>query len=319
MKKFACIIACLTLCSVCGFVACKENTDITVYAPDGAPALALAKLLKDDTKDDGVTYRIVNPQTIATTVTYKDDKKNADLCVLPLTVATQLLGQKDGYKLLGVVTNGNLYLISKDQTSITDVSVLSGERVGVLQLQSAPGQVFKSILHKNGVTDVTLTNISGGGDVGALQDVNYYLLAEPAVTAQKGKGFHIVGNVQTLYGGENGFPQAVLVAKTSLIQENSAFIQEFVQDVQNSATWLTTAMGEEIVSAVSSHTENGYQTTLKAQLLQPQTLARCGVHFTMAKDAKTSIQTFLQDVMQVDSNVTVTPNDGFYCTIDFNE
>ncbi|MBR2022998.1 MAG: ABC transporter substrate-binding protein [Clostridia bacterium] len=318
MKKLACIIAGFTLCSACGFVACTKNTDITVYAPDGAPALALAKLLKDDTKDDGVTYRIVNPQTVTTMVTYKDENKNADLCVLPLTDATQYLGDKDDYKLLGVVTHGNLYIISQDQTQVTDVSAFSGEEIGVLQLQKTPGQVFKSILQKNGVADVTLTNITGGGEVGALSNVKYYVLAEPAVTAQKGKGFHIVGNVQTLYGGENGFPQAVLVAKSSVIEENPAFIKEFVRDVQSSATWLATATGEEIVSAVSSHTENGYQTTLKAQLLQPQTLARCGVYFTQAKDAKTEIEGFLQDVSAIDEHITVIPNDGFYCLTDFN-
>ena len=318
MKKVACIIAGLTLCLACGFASCNDNADITVYAPDGAPALALAKLLKEDSKDDGVTYRIVNPQTVTTTVTYKDENKNADLCVLPLTDATQYLGEKDGYQLLGVVTHGNLYILSQDQTQITDVSAFSGEEIGVLQLQKTPGQVFKSILQNNGVTDVTLTNITGGGEVGALQNVKYYVLAEPAVTAQKGKGFHIVGNVQTLYGGESGFPQAVLVAKTSLIEEKPTFIKEFVQDVQSSASWLTTATGEEIVSAVSSHTESGYQTTLKAQLLQPQTLARCGVYFTQAKDAKTEIERFLQDVSAIDENITVIPNNGFYCLTDFN-
>ena len=317
MKKCACIIAGITLFSACGFAACKGNTDITVYTPDGAPALAIAKLLQDDRKDDGVTYRIVNPQTITATVTYKDEDKNADLCVLPLTDATQHLGDKDAYQLLGVVTHGNLYILSQDQTPITDVRALSGEEIGVLQLHKTPGQVFKSILQKNDVTDVTLTNITGGGEVGALQGVNYYVLAEPAVTGQKSKGFHIVGDIQTLYGGEDGFPQAVLVAKSSLIEENPTFIKGFVQDVQASATWLATATGEEIVSAVSSHTESGYTTTLKAPLLQPQTLARCGVYFTAARDSKTGIENFLEDVSQIDENITIPPDERFYCTVDF--
>ena len=317
MKKCACIIAGLTLCLACGFAACKGNTDITVYAPDGAPALAIAKLLQDDSKNDGVTYRIVNPQTVTAMVTYKDEDKNADLCVLPLTDATQHLGNTDEYQLLGVVTHGNLYIISQDQTPITDVSVLSGEEIGVLQLHKTPGQVFRSILQKNNVTDAVLTNITGGGEVGALPNVKYYVLAEPAVTGQKSKGFHIVGDIQTLYGGEDGFPQAVLVAKTSLIEKNTAFIRSFVQSVQASATWLATATGEEIVSAVSSHTASGYTTTLKAPLLQPQTLARCGVYFTAANDAKTGIENFLQDVSQIDENITGIPSERFYCTMDF--
>ena len=326
MKKIACLTAILTMATACGITACNTNKDITVYAPDGAPALAIAKLLKEDTETDGVSYHVVNPQTITSYVSYKDVSKNADICVLPFTTATQRLGKDGRYQTLGIVTHGNLYILSKNTTPITDISALSGETVGVLQLQSAPGQVLKSILHKNGVTDVTLTGISGGGDVGALNGVNYYVLAEPAVTAQKSKGFHIVGNIQTLYGGENGFPQAVLVAKTSLIENNLPLVKRFVKDVQNASAWLTTATGAEIVSAVSSHTlggnvscggKKGYETTLKAPLLQAETLQRCGVWFSQSKDCKTEMQTFLQDVMQVDSNITITPNDGFYNLTDF--
>lgn len=327
MKKIACLTAILTTVTACGITACDKNQDFTVYAPDGAPALAIAKLLHEDTETDGVSYRVVNPQTVTSYVNYKNPSKNADICILPFTTATQRLGSDGRYQALGIVTHGNLYILSKDPTPLTDISALSGETVGVLQLQSAPGQVLKSILHKNGVTDVTLTGISGGGDVGALKGVNYYVLAEPAVTAQKSKGFHIVGDIQALYGGENGFPQAVLVAKTSLIENNLPFVQSFIDGVKASAEWLTTATGVEIVSAVASHTfggyascggQIGYETSLKAPLLQTETLQRCGVWFTQSKDCKAEMQTFLQDVMQIDGNITLTPDDGFYCLTDFN-
>ena len=129
-------------------------------------------------------------------------------------------------------------------------------------------------------------------------------------------GFQIVGNLQTLYGGENGFPQAVLVAKTSLIENNPAFIRDFVDGVKASSAWLMTATGAEIVSAVSSHTSTDYQTTLK-EPLKVETLLRCGVYFTQSKDCKAEIQTFLQDLMQIDAKVTI-PNDAFYCMMDFN-
>lgn len=329
MKKIACFLACATLGLTFGTTSCNKNTDVTVYAPDGAPALAIARLLQEDTETDGVTYRVVNPQTISAYVSYKKSDQNADVCILPFTTATQRLGTGTTYQTLGVVTHGNLYLISKDPTPITDVSMLSGETVGVLQLQSAPGQVFKSILHKNGVADVTLTGITGAGDVGALNGVNYYLLAEPAVTAQKSNGYHIVGDVQALYGGENGFPQAVLVAKKELLKKNPAFVRDFVKDMQDSAEWLlSSATGTEIVSAVASHTFGGYascggaqtyETTLKAPHLKTETLSRLGVRFTQSKDAKTEMKAFLQDVMQIDANITVTPDDGFFCMTDFNE
>jgi len=58
----ACAIGCMTGCV---FIkdSGKESgndalKDITVYMPDGAPALALAKLMHEDTEDDGLTYFI---------------------------------------------------------------------------------------------------------------------------------------------------------------------------------------------------------------------------------------------------------------------
>ena len=73
------VSACLCMLT-CGFTACNKNADITVYAPDGAPALAIAKMLKEDTNDDGVQYRIVNPQTLNAYLSYNKQSKNAKNC-----------------------------------------------------------------------------------------------------------------------------------------------------------------------------------------------------------------------------------------------
>ena len=69
MKKFGRIFSfALTAVAAMGLAACggkgdngdKGNApDVTVYAPDGAPALAIAKMLAEDTADDGVTYKVV--------------------------------------------------------------------------------------------------------------------------------------------------------------------------------------------------------------------------------------------------------------------
>ena len=79
-RKISILLAGLTL--VAGLaVGCNENKEeITVYMPDGAPALALAKLMAEDTKEDGVTYNVVPASLIASKVTSEDSEKNADLC-----------------------------------------------------------------------------------------------------------------------------------------------------------------------------------------------------------------------------------------------
>ena len=91
-KRFAPYLAGILLLSGVG---CKEekNTDVTVYMPDGAPALALAGLMAEDTEEDGVSYKVVPATAIASKVTYKEEEKNADLCVMPVTAASKLLGK----------------------------------------------------------------------------------------------------------------------------------------------------------------------------------------------------------------------------------
>ena len=134
--------------------------EITVCMPDGAPALALAQLLCEDVEDDGITYKVVSSNLIASKVTYKDMSKNADVCVLPVTAASKLLGSGEDYQMLGVVTHGNLYLISKTGEQITadNIKDLCGKTVGVLQINQVPGLTFKALLNKY---DIEYSEISG--------------------------------------------------------------------------------------------------------------------------------------------------------------
>lgn len=141
--------------------ASGELDEITVCMPDGAPALALAQLLYEDTEDDGITYKVVNSSLIASKVTYNDMDKNADVCVLPVTAASKLLRSGENYEMLGVVTHGNLYLISKDGEQITaeNIEDLKGKTVGVLQINQVPGLTLKVVLKKYGVEYKEITNL----------------------------------------------------------------------------------------------------------------------------------------------------------------
>ena len=128
----------------------SPEREITVYMPDGAPALALAKLMSEDSADDGVSYKVVAPSLIASKVTYKDESQNADLCVMPVTAASKLLGAGDRYKMVGVVTHGNLFLISKTGETLTaeNMQSLKGKTIGVLNINEVPGLTFKAILNE---------------------------------------------------------------------------------------------------------------------------------------------------------------------------
>ncbi len=131
---------------------------VSVYAPDGAPALGIANLLAGvESFSNEVSYNVVNASLVQTFVTGANPK--ADICVLPVNLAVKLLGSGQKYKLVGTLTHGNLYLLSKDGAQITadNISSLKGKKVGVVNLAAVPGLTFKVILKNSGLDFVELT------------------------------------------------------------------------------------------------------------------------------------------------------------------
>ena len=331
MKKVFSVLLGLTMVMAGALAGCNRDDipaeEITVYMPDGAPALAFAGLMHEDKADDGVTYRVVDAAQIAATTTNKDKEKNADLCVMPVNAAAKLHGESGVYTMLGALTHGNLYMIAKSDTAYTaeNLSDLVGKKVGVLQINNVPGLTFKAVLNKHGVAWQELTstgsvatdkvNLIALTDASAVMsvDADCFVIAEPAATAQGRNGFSIVGDLQTLYGGENGYPQAVLLAKTELIETRETWVKEFVQKVVVSANWLTGASGNEIVSAVNAHmADSGMETSLKAPLLTSEVLGRCGVRFAYAPQITAETQAFLGDLITVNAQATKLPTAAFF-------
>ena len=334
MKKTALGLACVCALGACGLTGCKKDkTEIFVYMPDGAPALALAGAMAGDTDDDGVSYRVVDASSVTARVSYQDQAQNADICVLPLNSATKILGDGEAYQMLGAVTHGNLFLVSKKgetQYTADNLNALKGKTVGVLQLDKVPGLTLKTVLKKHGLefyegeqtqTDkVRLVALSSAQDM-AVTEADCFLLAEPAVSAQAKNGYQIVGDLQALYGGENGYPQAVLVAKKSLILQDEAWVRAFIDTVKTSVQWLETASGAQIVSAVESHLEDmNYATSLKAQILDIEGVkARCGVRFEQSLDCAMRASEYLALAKTVNEKLAVLPDGNFYCMINFGK
>ena len=341
LKKAAVVLAWICMCAGVGCGA-KQTKNITVYTPDGAPAMAFVKMMQE--AKDGVEYRVVNPTLIATKVTNDDEKKNADICVLPVTAASKLFGSGERYQALGVLTNGNLYLLSKDENLIStftangykDLSYLLGKTVGVMKINDMPGLTFKWILNDYGLpwqeigndgkiqTDkVNLKAITDATAIDAADTgVACYVVAEPAATVQVNKkGFTSVCSLETLYyKGEvptnvyAGYPQALLLAKRSLLQEKSDWVKSFMEDLRQSTTHLNSGAmdGTTIVETVKSNLEDkAYATTLNAGVLTSDVIARCGVRFTESRDCKQAVIEYLQKISTVDEKVKKV-NDLFF-------
>ena len=313
MKKLIPLLLSIALCLLAG---CTPSLDVmSVYMPDGAPSIGFARAMYDDSIE-GVEYHVVDPTTIVFTVS--GGSPIADVCVLPINSAVKLLGSGETYRLLGTVTHGNLYLLGYEDESITldNISSLIGERIGVLQLNAVPGLTLKAILTdlsipynevSVGSTDridaINLQNIDASM-VGTLEGVRYYLLAEPAVSVKcsiPSLSLRVVGSLQDLYG-EGGYPQAVIVAKNSILSnpQSLAKVRQILNSIDSGVEWCkqnTTLTAE----AISAHLPDDYTPTIRADFLTPSTIDRCNVRYAPAQ--RNSLNAFLTKL----NNVSTTP------------
>ena len=121
---------------------------VKVYCPDGAPALSIAKFINDnETFGTGKTfeYNVVAADNIGGIVS----NGAGDIVILPVNAASKKYDKytSDPYKLVSVVTHGNIYVMCADDISEND---LKDKTVGVFNLGGVPDLTFRAVLDKLG-------------------------------------------------------------------------------------------------------------------------------------------------------------------------
>ena len=332
-RKVAAIACAAAAVFVLGVSACAEDTgsgefSYTVAMPDGAPALAAARLMVEDMQFGGeVNYTVVNSNAI----TQQVSGGVADICILPVNAAVQLAGSGETYSLLGTVTHGNLYMLSAkhpdEQITVSNLDTLVGKTVGCIQLSSFVGNVFKIILEDNDIPytvvesvsdaksdSVNLINIADPSTgITPAAEFDYMIGAEPLVTAKTtaAPALKIVGDIQALYG-ENGFPQAVMLAKNSVIEQNSEFIADFISAVEENAEWIASDDADmtAIVNAINAN-YGGATSSLNANNLNSTVISRCAIEFVPATECRQEITGFI-DKLEAVTGTTLTIADKFF-------
>lgn len=340
MKKFFVTLVCAVLAAltVVGFTACNgvknDPETVSVYMPDGAPALAFAESMSKSENDDGMKfeYHVVNAATIQTYVTGANPA--ADVCVLPVNAACMLLGSGENYKMLGTVTHGNLYMLKKangEEITLDNLDTLVGKTVGVVNLAAIPGLTFKLILNDN---NIEYNVVDNGGDTAADKvnlmavdpatgvipsnaSCDYFVVPEPAATTKvkaTNGALSFAGDLQSLYGEENGYPQAVLVAKNSLIESHPEIIADLKQAATSNSAWLLdeNTSAEMIVNAVTSHLTDGMAPTFTANNLNKQVIEHCAIKFVSSADCKEEVKSFINKLIAVQSSASAVPSDTFF-------
>ena len=310
MRKFSAFLLGLLCLFCCACAKGETGDEYTVYAPDGAPALALSKAFAYDAGSDGVTYRVVDGSAIGAYVTYNDAEENADACILPLNLATKALGDGERFQMMGVVTHGNLYLMSTQNTPLQSPSDLIGKTVRIAQLAAVPGLVMKMVLDG--------------------QDIPYQSANESGVAADKvnltasgqadfwvadslqgeSENAYVVADLQAWYGGDKGYPQAVLVVKKSLVNDDRT--AALIAAIDGAAGYLATADLSSVCADVQARMPSGKQSKITKKTLNATTVARSAIRWEKSPDCRAETDAFLEKARAIAPNLVGVVADGFY-------
>lgn len=300
--------------------AYSYTSAISVYMPDGAPALGFAKLMHDENKlgKNGLTYNVVDATAIGSYV----QKETATMAVLPVNAASLLCGTGEKYKMAAVLTHGNLFVIGKGEAA--SLEDLKGTIVEVVNINNVPGLTFKALLKKNNIEyvdgnagdeategKVTLIGNAGGTAIAAAIKGGHYVVApEPAVSNFTAKtGAKVNMSLQTLWG-EGAYPQAVLVVKNDLLRDE-AFMTALYAALEESAEWVKTH-GEQAAEAVHVHCVEGFQTTLSGPALTEAAVTGCNIRVEKAADAKDKVNDYIAKIRTIRENAASVVSDAFF-------
>lgn len=324
-------VICAAIAAVVGampLAACGNDGDsaaVKVYMPDGAPAIALGKLMADGF--DNAEFTVVS----ATSITEYVKSGTADIAVMPVNAAAAVYNGGVKIKMLSVNTHGNLYLVGNSDETV-GLDGLKGKRVGVIGQGQVPDITLKMMLDESEITYV-VSNAADGDNVSlrygangpallpllAQGELDYVFLAEPAANnAVTAMGKHIVMDAQETWRSlmDGDYPQACVVAKDSLISNNPEYIKKFMTELEDSDGWAENN-AQTALKAIKSHMAEGVASTLPDNL-PAAVIERCNIKTVSAANSKSQCDAFFERLTRMpagDLGATVlskVPSAGFY-------
>ncbi|WP_294402756.1 ABC transporter substrate-binding protein [uncultured Clostridium sp.] len=258
-KKIALMLS--SIMSIFIFTACgnsggTENTksieelkEINFTVPDGLPAISVAKMIKEKPeidKDHNIDYNIEqSSDTLATSVM----KGEPDIAIVPSNLAATVYNKNKQYKIAGTVGWGSFYIGSSDP-EVTTVDMLKGKEVYNIGKGLTPDIIARAVLKDKGINTDSDINFSYVDGVTELVPVilsgkaSYAVIPEPALSTvqTKNESFKTIMNLndewKSLNNSQYGYPQATIIVKSDLIDDDSEFVEKVLNKVDESCKWV---------------------------------------------------------------------------------
>lgn len=258
------IAAALIAALAVGFAACdpKDETPgaLRVAAPEGTPALAIARLKTDNAILAGhaMTYEVVSPSLIAAEMS----GGKADVVIMPVNAGANLIRQGADYRLISVAVNGSLFMVgSTDDGGAIERADIAGSKVACIGQGATPGLVFEYVMRSMGLEIVAADKTPGENQV-AVQyvadgpaaktllendTVDFAVVGEPAATTFKNAlKLNAELDMQAAWKdatGEETYPQAGLFVRTSLAAD-AEFTSALFDALAASKEWVNSNPSE---------------------------------------------------------------------------
>lgn len=278
------------------------------YLPDGTPMMAISSLLGEgivmDGKEVGMKATLLNPAEIGTAFTTYGD---CDLAIMPTVTAIQLMNKGQDLSYVSANVFGNLYVVGVGEAeSLSDLTgkvvyTTAGTTIALLQYELQANNIAYEMGQeaKDGV--VTIWSMSNASDYMPLlkQAQNkggeaYGVFGEPAVTkcmttvATEAK---IVVDMQKEYEkltGDEGYPQACLVARGTFAREYPEFIRRLVELMKGNGEYTRTH-----ADSLKALYEKAGSTSLAGIDYTEETIARCNLSQLTGKEAYEAVKTYI--------------------------
>ena len=244
MKKMIVFIVILLL-----FIGCngsetpsESNENLTILTPRGSAGLSLLDYFvnvdaRAITFVDGTD--VLSAELISASSGY-------DVIIAPINLGVRIIEQGNSeYRLLGVITWGNLFLIQNDDLLESNLPVaLFGEGAvpqRVLESVVDLAQFERDIIFLPGVTEVQAYVLTERAAIA--------LLAEPALSATlaraqaDGINLSVIMNLQEEWSsvtGYHNYPQAAIFVRESSFNNNSLAFEQLITALERVSTFSTT-------------------------------------------------------------------------------
>lgn len=227
----------------------QEASEIKFVVPDGLPAISVAKIIKEKPQIDkkyNIEYSIEqSSDTLATSVM----KGEPDIAIVPSNLAATAYNKNKQYVIAGTVGWGSFYIGSSDP-QVTSVEDLKGKEVYNIGKGLTPDIIAKCILNDKGIntdSDINFSYVDGVTELAPIilsGKAQYAVIPEPALSTvqEKNENFKTIINIndewKSLNNSEYGYPQATIIIKSDLVNNNKEFVNEVLDRVDESCRWI---------------------------------------------------------------------------------